>query len=115
MIIEDNKGCKFGGMCFEQWAPSKQFYGTGDTFVFTFGAGDEVKAFRSTGNNFMYQYFDKRCIMIGGDNTEGGRAALYLGDDFYRGSSSKTQCFKNEVLSSESEFLCVEMEVWGIE
>ena len=54
MIIEDNKGFKFGGMCFESWSHGKQFYGTGDTFVYTFKDKDEVKTFKSTGNNYMY-------------------------------------------------------------
>lgn len=56
---------------------------------------------------------DKSCIGIGGDSQQGNRFALYLGDDFYRGSSTKTLCYDNEVLSHQTEFLCSEFEVWG--
>ena len=52
--------------------------------------------------------------MVGGD-TGNNRAALYVGEDFYRGSSAKSLCFNNEILSSQSEFLCAEMEVWGLD
>jgi len=37
--------------------------------------------------------------MVGGDVGD-NRAALYVGDDFYRGSSAKSLCFNNDVLSS---------------
>ena len=62
----------------------------------------------------MYQYLDKSCLGIGGDTDE-GRFALYLGNDFYKGSSNRTRCYNNEVLSHNKDFLCVELEVWGFE
>jgi len=51
--------------------------------------------------------------MVGGDK-DSGRAAIYLGDSFYRGSSSSTACFDNQILSGETEFNCVELEVWSL-
>ena len=60
----------------------------------------------------MYQYLDKNCLGVGGDTHE-GRFALYIGDDFYRGSSCKTRCYDNETLSYKSDFICAELEVWG--
>ena len=36
MIIEDEDGHRFGGFCAEMWKFSKEFYGFGDNFVFTF-------------------------------------------------------------------------------
>lgn len=41
---------------------------------------------------------DNKCLGIGGDKSE-GRFAMFLGEDFLRGSSCKTRCYNNEVLS----------------
>ena len=112
IVAEDEKGHKFGSLCFEQWHPSQMFYGTGESFVFTFHDKDDCKVYAGTGNNTMYQYCDKTCFGVGGD-IEKGRFALYIGDDFYRGSSNKTRCYDNEVLAHKSDFICAELEVWG--
>lgn len=112
MIIEDSLGYKFGCFVFDDWKHRKKFYGSGESFVYTFKHTENAVAYYGTGNNSMYQYCDTTCVGVGGDKHE-GRFALYLGDDFYRGSSTKTSCFENEVLSSKPEFLCVELEIWG--
>ena len=36
MVIEDTKGWKFGAYCSEKLRFSDEFYGTGESFVFTF-------------------------------------------------------------------------------
>ena len=114
VIIEDKHGWKFGGFCHEEWTVSKQFYGTGENFVFTFKAGDDIDVSYATGENFMFQYCDRQIFGLGG-GVVGGRFACYLGHDFLRGSSAKTECFNNEQLSKKAEFMCVDMEVWGFE
>ena len=44
-----------------------------------------------------------------------GRFSLFLTDDFWRGSSVKTECFANKTLSSKENFNVIDMEVWGFE
>ena len=92
MLIEDEHGYKFGAFCTETWRTSEQFYGEYETCVFSFGTnnqGKDMKMYKSTGDNFLFQYCDSKCLMVGGDTVK-GRSAIYLGDGFYRGSSSKT-------------------------
>ena len=36
VVCEDEQGHKFGALNFEEWQHRKQFYGTGESFVFTF-------------------------------------------------------------------------------
>jgi len=36
-------------------------------------------------------------------------------DNFYKGSSSKTTTFENEVLSKNADFVCAMFEVWGFD
>ena len=114
ILVEDEHGHKFGAMCFDEWKHKHSFYGTGESFVFTFHDTDECKVYLGTGNNSMYQFCDKKCIGVGGDK-QGGRFALYIGDDFDKGSSNKTKCYNNEVLSSQPNFICTNLEVWGFE
>ena len=113
ILCVDEYWYKFGTLQFEDWMPRKKFFGTGESFVFSFKTGDEVNVYNGTGKNQMYQYMDSTCIGVGGDATGGSRFAFYLGDDFYRGSSTKTRCYDNEVLSHNSDFLCTELEIWG--
>ena len=51
VIVEDEEGHKFGALCFEEWVARNNFYGTGESFVFTFHDSDDCKVFTGTGNN----------------------------------------------------------------
>lgn len=68
--------------------------------------------YQATGENDMFQYLDQGCLGLGG-GADSGRFAVFLGADFLMGSSHKTECFNNEVVSSKQEFTCINMEVWG--
>jgi hypothetical protein len=54
MVFEDESGYKFGGVCYEEWSVSKDFFGNGENFVYTFKDGDDILAFKSTNENTMY-------------------------------------------------------------
>ena len=114
IIIEDKNKYKFGGFCTEEWFFSSSFYGTGENFVFTFKNTDQCEMWNATGENEMYQFCDRTGFGLGG-GIHGGRFALYLGNDLWRGSSMTTECFNNECLSSGTDFECVDLEVWGFE
>lgn len=111
MIFEDEAGYKFGAVSCEEWSPSKEFFGNGENFVFTFKAIDKISTFVASNDNSMYQFTDRTCIGVGGGYGN-DRFAIYLGEDLYQGSSAETGCFKNEVLSKNGEFLCMDIEVW---
>ena len=112
VVLEDEHGHKFGAMVHERWNVSQSFYGTCETFVFTFGKSNAIRVWEAKGSTDMYQFSDAKCIGVGG-GIDDGRFSLYLGGDMYRGQSSKTECFNNDVLSGTPEFLCMELEVWG--
>ena len=114
IIMEDKNKFKFGGFCTEEWIMSSQFFGTGDNFMFTFKDKDACEIWFASGDNSFYQFCDRTGFGLGG-GLHGGRFALYLGNDFYRGSSVKTECFGNEILSGSSDFECIDIEVWGFE
>ena len=114
MIIEDKNGFKFGGFCTEEWIFGKSFYGTGENFVYTFRKTDNCEIWNASGDNEMYQFCDSNGFGLGG-GIHGGRFSCYLGNDLWRGSSMTTECFNNEILSSNTDFECVDIEVWGFD
>ena len=59
----------FGTFATEEWWESKNMYGTGESWVFTFHDGDdlEVSASTETGENDFYQYSNEEGIIVGGD------------------------------------------------
>lgn len=36
ILVEDTEGYKFGAFCTQEWKSQKYFYGTGESFIFTF-------------------------------------------------------------------------------
>ena len=82
--------------------------------MYTFRATDQCEMWYASGDNAMYQFCDRTGFGLGG-GIHGGRFALYLGSDLYRGSSMTTECFNNDKLSSATDFECVDLEVWGFE
>lgn len=52
ILIKTTEAEVFGAFCSTAWGERKQerkFFGTGETFVFTFGKGDAVKVFKWVG------------------------------------------------------------------
>jgi hypothetical protein len=56
---------------------------------------------------------NEKSIGLGGGSR--GRFGLFLQEDFFKGSSSFTTTFGNEILSSKEDFLCTSLELWGLE
>jgi len=80
----------------------KHFYGTGESFLFTFNNSEEdVKFFKWTSANDHIQYSDESSIGVGGAD---GKFALHLRNNFLNGMSHSCKTFDNEVLASEEHF-----------
>lgn len=113
IIIEDTDGWKFGAFCLEEWKPTYSFYGNGENLLFTFKDGNEPHVYGWTGEGEHHQYANNKSIGLGG-SIEKGRFALYMADDFYRGSSVKTESYDNEPLAAQTDFKALHFEVWAL-
>lgn len=54
VIMEDEQGYKFGAMAHEPWERGSSFYGTSESFVFTFKNGLEISYWEATGQSDLF-------------------------------------------------------------
>jgi hypothetical protein len=98
LVIQDTRGYVFGGLCYEAWRSAFRFFGDSDTILFTFKDTETPTFSYWSGQGEQFQYADEKSIGLGGCSQK-GRFALFLHNDFRRGSSHPVEIFDNEVLS----------------
>ncbi|XP_062987112.1 oxidation resistance protein 1 isoform X2 [Elgaria multicarinata webbii] len=110
MVIKDSDGQIFGALASEPFKVSDGFYGTGETFLFTFSPDFEI--FKWTGDNMFFLKGDMDALAFGGG---GGEFALWLDGDLYHGRSHSCKTFGNHTLSKKEDFIIQDIEIWGFE
>ncbi|XP_054841423.1 oxidation resistance protein 1 isoform X1 [Eublepharis macularius] len=110
MVIKDSDGQIFGALASEPFKVSDGFYGTGETFLFTFCP--DFKIFKWTGDNMFFIKGDMDALAFGGG---GGEFALWLDGDLYHGRSHSCKTFGNHTLSKKEDFIIQDIEIWGFE
>uniref|UniRef100_U3KDS1 TLDc domain-containing protein n=1 Tax=Ficedula albicollis TaxID=59894 RepID=U3KDS1_FICAL len=109
LLIRDTEAQAFGAFSASAIRSSSGFYGTGETFLFSFCP--ELKVFRWTGRNDFFVKGDVNLLMVGGGS---GRFGLWLDGDLHRGGSQPCETFDNETLSQREEFCIQDLEMWGL-
>ncbi|KAG7331682.1 hypothetical protein KOW79_005651 [Hemibagrus wyckioides] len=110
LVIKDMNDQVFGVFSTHPFRVSEHYYGTGETFVYTFSP--EIKVFRWTGENSYFVKGNLDSLQIGGG---GGHIGLWLDADLYHGTTSKCSTFNNQPLSSQQDFTVQNLEVWAFE
>ncbi|XP_018618475.1 oxidation resistance protein 1a isoform X1 [Scleropages formosus] len=110
LVIKDSDGQVFGALASEPFKVSDGFYGTGETFLFTFCPDFEV--FRWTGDNMFFIKGDMDSLAFGGG---GGEFGLWLDGDLYHGRSHSCKTFGNPMLSKKEDFYVQDIEIWSFE
>lgn len=109
IVVKDDNGNVFGAFATEMFHNKSDFYGTGETFLFTFYNGTRIHVFNSTGKNEHYIYSDNKQLCFGcSDNY----FSLALENDFYEGYSKTTQTFNNQILNRGDKFIIIKLECW---
>ncbi|KAG1948551.1 oxidation resistance protein 1b isoform X2 [Pimephales promelas] len=110
MVIKDSDGQLFGALASEPFKVSDGFYGTGETFVFSFSPDLEV--FKWTGDNMFFMKGDMDSLAFGGGCGEFG---LWLDGDLYHGRTHSCKTFGNPMLSKTEDFYVQDIEIWSFE
>ena len=87
---------------------SKNFFGTGESFLFKV-KGQDVSVYNSSFRNDLYCFADEDGFGMGSDNHYG----LFIDKSLRKGSTHTCQTYLNEPLSSESHFKVKNLEIWG--
>uniref|UniRef100_A0A8C5MJZ8 Nuclear receptor coactivator 7 n=1 Tax=Leptobrachium leishanense TaxID=445787 RepID=A0A8C5MJZ8_9ANUR len=107
LVTKDMDNQVFGAYATHPFRLSDHYYGTGETFLFTFNP--DFKIFKWSGENSYFINGDISSLEIGGG---GGRFGLWLDSDLYHGRSNSCSTFNNEMLSKKEDFVVQGVEVW---
>ncbi|WAQ82370.1 hypothetical protein PtA15_2A687 [Puccinia triticina] len=105
LALKDQDGNRFGAFVNEAFKPSKEYYGTGECFLWKavmfepgdFRIGVTVKVYLWTGANDYMILSDHDLLSIGGGD---GKFGLWIDSNLDKGASSSCPAFNNEVLCS---------------
>jgi hypothetical protein len=111
LVIKDDNQNVFGVYVSEEFRNNPHgFYGTGETFLFTYYKTERIHIFPTTGINDYYVYSDDKILCFGcSDNY----FSLSVEKDFLSGYSRSTQTFKNPNLSTKDNFFITKLELWS--
>jgi len=112
LVIKDDNQHILGGYLSESIRNSQKFYGTGETFVFSFHNSERLHTYPATMENEYFIYSDDDVIALGCDDTN---FSISIRDEFLKGCSHTTKTFKNPILASGEEFFILKFEIYGFE
>ncbi|KAM6184659.1 nuclear receptor coactivator 7 [Rhynchocyon petersi] len=107
LVIKDMDNQIFGAYATHPFKFSDHYYGTGETFLYTFSPN--FKVFKWSGENSYFINGDISSLELGGG---GGRFGLWLDADLYHGRSNSCSTFNNDILSKKEDFIVQDLEVW---
>lgn len=108
LTISDTNGAVFGAMSSGPLKISEHFYGTGESFLYSFYNG--FKYYPWSGENMYFIKGNIESLAFGAGE---GHFGLWLDGDLYHGRSSKCKTYNNDCLSSQEDFVIKALEAWG--
>ncbi|XP_070788823.1 nuclear receptor coactivator 7 isoform X1 [Pituophis catenifer annectens] len=110
LVIRDMDNQIFGAYATHAFRLSDHYYGTGETFLYTFNP--IFKDFKWSGENTYFINGDVTSLEFGGGD---GKFGLWLDADLYHGRSNSCNTFNNDILSKKEDFVVQDLEVWTFE
>ncbi|XP_013858814.1 nuclear receptor coactivator 7 [Austrofundulus limnaeus] len=110
LVIKDMHNKVFGAFSSDPFRVSNYFYGTGETFLFSFNP--DFQKYTWSGENSYFMSGNWESLHIGGG---GGGFGLWLDADLYHGASFSCPTFHNAPLSTHEDFIVQDIEVWTVQ
>ncbi|CAL8394363.1 unnamed protein product [Arctogadus glacialis] len=110
LVLKDMDNQIFGAFSSHPFRVSEHYYGTGETFLYSFCP--EIKVYRWTGDNSYFVKGNIDSLQFGGG---GGQLGLWLDAELYRGTTSGCATYDNQALSAQRDFNIHSVEVWTFE
>ncbi|CAH1774592.1 unnamed protein product [Owenia fusiformis] len=110
IVVKDTGNNIFGAMTSCPLKVSEHFYGTGESFLYTFTP--EFKVYTWTGDNTYFNKGNLQSLVIGAGD---GSFGLWLDGDIYHGRTQHCDTYDNEPLTTQEDFIVKGIEVWGFE
>jgi len=107
LIIKDVKQNIFGAFVSHQLIMSEGFYGTGESFLFTFYPDFQVFNW-----SHLNEFFVKGDLNSLGFGSGEGTYGLWIDADLYHGRTCPSKTYNNEPLTPTEDFIIASIEVW---
>lgn len=113
VAIKDESSAVFGAFTNQTFQPRQGHYGNGESFLWKRETdSDTFIKYASTGKNNYFIMSDSEYLAIGCGN---GKFGLWLDKDLFKGNSDPVPTFDNEQLSTNPQFDCMAIEIWGLD
>jgi len=111
LVIQDDSKFVFGVYGNQKLKYSTDYYGSGETFLFSFRDLEEISVFSWTkNNNKLFMHTDEQGLTFGASPNYG----LWISSELTYGRSFPCETFKNPRLSDKSDFHLQRIELWTI-
>ncbi|KAG2182937.1 hypothetical protein INT44_005918 [Umbelopsis vinacea] len=108
LAIRDEYDGVFGAYISEPLHTNRLYYGNGECFMWRIHAGS-LQVYHCTGENTYTVLSQKDFIALGGGD---GKFGLWINADLEHGYSESCKTFANDILSTHSNFQCIDFEIW---
>lgn len=108
LVIKDSENVVFGVMCSCNLQQSECFYGTGETYLFTFKSSI-FRRYHWAGDNQYFIKGNSDSLVVGAGE---GNFGLWLDEDLYHGTTNSCRTFNNEPLTNHEDFVVCALECW---
>ena len=109
LVIKDAGNGIFGGYLTESLKYTQRYYGSGESFVFSFSSITQAKIYPWSKLNSYFIHSDETHIGMGG----GGSFAFYIDSDLNDGYSGDCKTYNSECLATTGDFQCYDVELWS--
>lgn len=110
LVLKDDSQNIFGAYVSEAiQIKYNKFYGDGETFLFSFFKSNKINYFPCVPGNDQIIFSDDKRLAFG---CSGNNFSLCLENDFLNGYTGYTDTFQNLPLSSNAQFMPINIELW---